>query len=184
VFNVLTSPVFDADATVHMLYSTGGRAVAPIRDRFPGAVVDNKVDRAALGGYVLSDVSALTELEGIIHPLVAEERCHFFESACSRGCLAVVYDIPLLFENRDKHSIDYSLVVTASSDTQRSRVLARPGMTPDKFEAILQKQLPDAAKREMADFVISTDYRGYAQVIYIGGSGVCDDIRWCILGHA
>lgn len=159
--------MFDADATVHMLYADGGGAVGPIRERFPGAVADNRVDRAALGGYVLSSPSALKELESIIHPLVAQERREFYEAACHKSCLAVVYDIPLLFENRDKHNIDYSLVVTASSDTQRTRVLARPGMTPEKFEAILQKQMPDAVKRQMADFVINTDYRGYAQVCNI-----------------
>jgi len=162
-FRSLGFPVFDADTVVHQLYSRNGKAVGPIREIFPEAVVDHGVDRAILSRFVLSNNDALSKLEGIIHPLVADERRLFLENAISERKLAVVYDIPLLLENPTNHSVDYTVVVTASEETQRARVLSRPGMTEEKFESILSKQMPDEMKRSKADFVVNTDYPGYCQ---------------------
>ena len=164
--NCGSSPVFDADAAVHRLYATGGHAVALVRKHFPSAVIDDKVDRAELSKCVLSDPGALKELEGIIHPLVADERNNFLDSARRNGSLAVIYDIPLLFENRKNHQVDCVVVVTASTETQRRRVMERSGMSEGKFEAILAKQVPDIEKREMADYIINTDFSGFAQATY------------------
>ena len=164
MYEYLSSPVFDADKTVHELYSVGGRAVSAIQEHFPEAVVDCYVDRITLGRRVLADAASLKRLESIVHPLVMEERASFFRDACERGNFAVVYDIPLLFEHRSRYDVDFTVVVTASPDTQRRRVLQRCGMTPEKLEAILAKQMPDAIKRQAADFVINTDYAGFSHV--------------------
>lgn len=149
-------PVYDSDAAVHALYAEGGGAVAPVEAAFPGVVVDGAIDRAKLSAAVVGDSEALAKLEAIVHPLVGAHRIGFFDKAEREGHEIVVVDIPLLFETGGEKKVDKVVVVSAPADVQRARVLARPGMTPDKFEAILARQIPDAEKRARADFVIDT----------------------------
>ncbi len=148
-------PVFDADAAVHRLQGPGGRVVAAIEAAFPGSTGAGGVDRGALAAAVLGDDAAMKRLEAIVHPAVAEERRAFL--ARHRDAPLVVLDIPLLFETGGDAQVDRIAVVSAAADVQRVRVLARPGMTMEKFAAILARQLPDAAKRARADHVIATD---------------------------
>lgn len=147
-------PVFDADASVHRLQGIGGRLVGAIEAAFPGTVKDGAVDRATLGAVVFGDESAIQRLEAIVHPAVGEERAAFL--ACHAGRL-VVFDVPLLFETGGDRNVDLVVVVSAAPEVQRERVLARPGMTADKFTAIVARQMPDAEKRARADHVIRTD---------------------------
>lgn len=149
-------PVYDSDAAVHALYASGGAAVAPVEAAFPGVVVDGAIDRAKLSARVVGDPEALAKLEAIVHPLVGGHRIGFFEQAQAEGHEIVVLDIPLLFETGGEKKVDKVVVVSAGADIQRARVLARPEMTPEKFEAILARQTPDAEKRARADFVIDT----------------------------
>jgi dephospho-CoA kinase len=149
-------PLFDADAAVHALYAPGGAAVAPVRAAFPAAVAGDAVDRAILSQLVLGDGAAIRRLEGIVHPLVGAARQDFLAEAEARGVPFVVLDIPLLFEGRGRAGYDAVIVVSAPAEAQRARVLARPGMTEEKFAAILARQVPDAAKRAGADYVIDT----------------------------
>jgi dephospho-CoA kinase len=155
MFAALGVPVYDADAAVHALYDVGGSAVGPIGDAFPGTVVDGKVDRARLSA-ALHDPAAMKRLEAIIHPLVGEAQMAFLHDAEARGAKVVVLDIPLLFETGGETRVDAVIVVSAPPDLQRERVLARPGMTAEKFEAILKRQTPDATKRAKAHYVIDT----------------------------
>lgn len=148
--------VYDADAAVHRLYTKGGAAVAPIAALFPDAVIDDAVDRAVLSGLVLQAPEKLKALEAIVHPLVREEQMRFLQSARDAGAAVAVLDIPLLFENGGERFMDAVAVVSAPPDVQRARVLARPGMSVEKFESILAKQMPDAEKRQRATFVIDT----------------------------
>lgn len=147
-------PVHDSDATVHALYR--GAAVEPIRARFPAAVVDGAVDREKLAAEVLGKPDALRELEKIVHPLVRAETEAFLRKHREDGTEIVVLDIPLLFETHGEGRVDRIVVVSAPAEVQRERVLARPGMTVEKFEAILNRQVPDAQKRARADFVVDT----------------------------
>jgi len=149
-------PVYDSDAAVHALYAEGGAAVGPVEAAFPGVVVDGAIDRAKLSARVVGDPEALAKLETIVHPLVGAHRIGFFEKARAEGHEIVVLDVPLLFETGGQKSVDKVVVVSAPPEVQRARVLARPEMTPEKFEAILARQLPDAEKRARADFVIDT----------------------------
>ncbi len=149
-------PVYDSDAAVHALYAAGGAAVAPVEAAFPGVVVDGAIDRARLSARVVGNSEALAKLEAIVHPLVGAHRIGFFEKAEAEGHEIVVLDIPLLFETGGEKKVDKVVVVSAPADVQRARVLARPEMTPEKFEAILARQIPDAEKRARADFVIDT----------------------------
>lgn len=149
-------PVYDADAEVHRLYSPGGAAVAPVEAAFPGVAVDGAVDRSRLRERVLGDPAALARLNAIVHPLVGEARHGFFERARATGADLVVLDIPLLFETGGEMRVDKVVVVSAPADIQRARVLARPGMTPDRLDALLAAQTPDAVKRARADFVVDT----------------------------
>ena len=149
-------PVYDSDAAVHALYAVGGAAVAPVEAAFPGVVTDGAIDRAKLSAKVVGDPEALAKLEAIVHPLVGAHRIGFFEKAKAEGRDIVVLDVPLLFETGGQKSVDKVVVVSAPAEVQRARVLARPEMTPEKFEAILARQLPDAEKRARADFVIDT----------------------------
>jgi dephospho-CoA kinase len=148
-------PVFDADAAVHRLQGPGGAVVAAIEARFPGTTGANGVDRAALGAAVLGDDAAMKALEAIVHPAVGAERAAFL--ARHAAAPLVVFDVPLLFETGGDRGVDTVAVVSAAPDVQRDRTLARPGMTPAKFDAILARQLPDADKRARADWVIPTD---------------------------
>lgn len=148
-------PVFDADATVHRLQGPGGALVAEIEAAFPGTTGLAGVDRPALGAAVLGDDAAMKRLEAIVHPAVAAERAAFL--AAHADAPLIVFDIPLLFETGGDAAVDRVAVVSAAPDVQRARTLARPGMTPAKFDAILARQLPDAAKRARAHVVIATD---------------------------
>ena len=149
-------PVFDADATVHRLQGPAGEVVAAIEQAFPGTTTERQgVDRTSLAEAVLGDDAAMKRLEAIVHPAVAQERAAFL--AAHAAAPLVVVDVPLLFETGGDRSVDKVAVVSAAPDVQRGRVLARPGMTPAKFEAILARQLPDADKRARADVVIPTD---------------------------
>jgi dephospho-CoA kinase len=152
-------PVHDADACVHELYT--GRAAPLIERAFPGSVRDDAVDRAALGAMVLGDPERLAALEAIVHPLVREAEETFLGAAARDGALLAVLDIPLLFETKGQIRCDAVVVVTAPADVQRARVLARPGMTEQKFAAIVAKQMPDAEKRAKAHFLVDTG-RGFA----------------------
>lgn len=146
--------VYDADATVHQLYE--GEATPLIEVAFPNTTKDGKVDRAKLSEYVIGKPENMKKLESIIHPLVHEKEQAFLKEAETRGDKLVVLDIPLLFETGGKNRVDKIIVVTAPASVQRERVLARDGMTEEKFEAILARQVPDSEKREKADFVIDT----------------------------
>ncbi len=157
MFAALNVPVFDADATVHALQARGGPALPAIEQAFPGVVVDGVLDRDALGELVFADPGAKARLEAIIHPMVGEVRQRFFEEASAAGHKYVVLDIPLLFETGGDKACDRIVVVSAPAEIQRSRVLARSGMTPEKFDNILARQTPDAKKRAGADYVIETD---------------------------
>lgn len=148
-------PVFDADACVHRLQGPGGRLVAAIESAFPGTTDANGVNRTALGRAVLGDDSAMRRLERIVHPAVQAERAAFLHRHADAPL--VVVDVPLLFETGGDKAVDKVLVVSAEPAVQEARVLARPGMTREKFDAILARQLPDADKRARADHVIATD---------------------------
>ncbi len=156
MFRDLGVPVFDADAAVHEVYARGGAAVTPLQAAFPAAVIDGAVDRTKLSAEVIGKPDALLRLESIVHPLVQEVRNRFMAEAERRGDTLLVFDIPLLFETGGEKRCDEIVVVSAPADVQRARVLARPGMTPEKFAAILAKQMPDADKRARATYVIST----------------------------
>lgn len=150
-------PVYDADASVHRLYAKGGRAVAPVEEAFPGVTVDGAIDRARLSEHVLGKPENLRLLEQIVHPLAGEEQITFLLKAEADGADMVVLDIPLLLESGITDRVDTIVVASAPSELQRTRVLERPGMSVEKFETILAKQLPDAQKRKLANFIVETD---------------------------
>jgi dephospho-CoA kinase len=147
-------PVHDADAVVHRLYE--GEAAAAIEAEFPGATTGGKVDRNKLAARVLGDAAALKRLEAIVHPLVQQAEERLLAEAEARGERIAVLDIPLLFETGGDRRVDAVVVVSAPPEVQRARVLERPGMTVEKLEAILAKQMPDDEKRARADFVVDT----------------------------
>jgi dephospho-CoA kinase len=147
-------PVHDADAAVHRLYE--GEAVAAIEAAFPGTTENGKVDRVKLAARVVGDEAARKRLEAIVHPLVRESEQRFLADARERGAPVVVLDIPLLYETGGEQRVDAVVVVSASPEVQRARVLARPGMTPERFEALLAAQVPDVEKRRRADFIVDT----------------------------
>jgi dephospho-CoA kinase len=149
-------PVYDADAAVADLYVKGGAAVEPLETAFPGVTRDGAVDREALRLRVLGDDAAMTRLNAVVHPLLGRDRAEFLRKAEASGADILVFDIPLLFETGGERNMDAVAVVTAPADVQRARVLAREGMTPDRLDAILARQTPDADKRARADFVIDT----------------------------
>ena len=147
-------PVHDSDAVVHRLYEA--EAVAAIENAFPGSTVGGRVDRTKLAKMVLGDDAALARLEAIVHPMVAAARDKFLADAQANGDPVVVLDIPLLFETEGERHCDAVVVVSAPADIQRQRAFARPGMTEDKFAAIVAKQMPDAEKRRRADFIVDS----------------------------
>jgi dephospho-CoA kinase len=151
-------PVYDADAAVHALYAPGGAAVAPVGAAFAGVVKDGAIDRLALRAAVGGDPLAWQRLEAIVHPLVREAQIAFLDQARRSGAKVVVLDIPLLFENGGHKAVDAVVVVTAPPAAQRQRVLDRPGMTEAVLAEILAKQVSDAEKRAMADFVVNTGF--------------------------
>lgn len=152
-------PVHDADGVVHALYR--GEAAPLVETAFPGTTRDGIVDRGELGKRVLGDSAAIARLEAIVHPLVAAAERDFMETARRAGHQAVVLDVPLLLESNRADRCDAVVVVTAPADVQRARVLARPGMTTERLEAILARQMPDAEKRRRAHFLVDSS-RGMA----------------------
>lgn len=147
-------PVFDADAEVRAMQGPGGELIAAIEKAFPGSTGPHGVDRDRLGHQVFADKAALARLEAIVHPAVAAKRAAFLEAHHDKR--AVVFDIPLLFERGGHESVDMVVVVSAPEEVQRARVLARSGMTVEKFEHIYGLQLHDSEKRARADHVIDT----------------------------
>jgi dephospho-CoA kinase len=147
-------PVHDSDAIVHALYE--GEAVAAIARAFPGSTSGGKIDRSKLAALVLNDSAALVRLEAIVHPLVSQARERFLAEQAVKGTPVVVVDVPLLFETGIERGCDAVVVVSTSAEQQRRRVLERPGMSEEKFAAILKKQMPDAEKRRRADFIVDS----------------------------
>lgn len=147
-------PVLDADAVVHQLYN--GEAVAAIEKAFPGTSRDGRIDREELSRCVVGNPEALKQLEAIVHPLVRAAQARFLADAERSGAPVAVLDVPLLFETGGDRRVDAVVVVSAPADVQRARTLDRAGMTAEKFEALLQKQMPDDEKRRRADFVVDT----------------------------
>jgi dephospho-CoA kinase len=147
-------PVHDADATVHRLYE--GEATAAIEAAFPGTTADGKVDRSKLAAKVVGDPAALKRLESIVHPLVQAAEVKFLAQAEAAGAKVAVLDIPLLFETGGDKRVDAVVVMTAPPEVQRARILKRDGMSIDKLEALMARQMPDAEKRRRADFVVDT----------------------------
>jgi len=147
-------PVHDSDAAVHALYE--GEAVAAIEQAFPGSTANGKVDRGKLAAMVLNDSAALARLEAIVHPLVSASTEKFLTKTKAQGAEVVVLDVPLLFEAGLERRCDAIVVVSAPPEVQRRRALERPGMTEEKFTAILSKQLPDAEKCRRADFILDS----------------------------
>lgn len=149
-------PVYDADATVHMIYE--GEAAPAIEAAFPGTTVNGRVDRALLSARVLNDAAAMRRLEAIVHPMLRAYHAKFLADAEAAGAPVAVVDVPLLYETGGESRVDAVLVVTTSPQIQRQRILARDNMTAAKFEAILARQVPDAEKRARADYVVDTSH--------------------------
>ena len=147
-------PTWDADAVVSALYEKGGEAVSGIKKICPGAAMDGTVDRAALKNWIADDPKALAQIEAVVHPLVAENRAQFIANT---DAPVVLLDVPLLFESGTADMVDVVVVVSAPEEVQRSRILDRGTMTTEEVDAILERQMPDAKKRERADYVIQTD---------------------------
>ena len=155
-FRRLRVAVHDADETVHALMAPGGAAFNQICQVFPGVRSKVGIDRKRLGDLVFADMAALKKLEAILHPLVRKQKTEFLKRSALRRQNLVVLDVPLLFETGGEAKCDAVVVVTAPTFVQRARVMARPGMTTEKFESILAKQVPDLIKRRSADFVVQT----------------------------
>jgi dephospho-CoA kinase len=154
MFRARGVPVIDADAIVHALYR--GEAVGPIEAAFPGTTVDGVVDRARLAAQLAKDPEGFKTLEAIVHPMVWQKEREALDRYRDQGADIVVLDIPLLFENGAESRVDRIVVVTADEAVQKARVMARSGMTEEKFRMILSRQMPDAEKRRRADFIIDT----------------------------
>ena len=155
-FRAAGIPVHDADATVHRLYN--GPAAAAVEAAFPGTAPNGVVDRDRLATAVLGDREALKRLEAVVHPLVREDERAFLKAAAAAGAPMAVLEIPLLFETGGDKRCDAVVVVTAKPETQRQRVLKRPGMSEERLDTLLARQLPDAEKRRRAHFLVITDY--------------------------
>ena len=155
IFRALGHPVWDADAAVHRLYAPGGAAVAPVAAAFPGVLRDGGIDHAALKAQLAADPGGFARLEAIVHPLVAADRAAFV--AAQGDAPIVVLDIPLLYEGGAERQMDGVAVVSAPPEVQRARVLARPGMDAAGLAMILARQMPDADKRRLADWVIPSE---------------------------
>jgi dephospho-CoA kinase len=149
-------PVYDADATVHMLYE--GEAVPAIEAAFPGTTAGGKVDRNKLSAQVVHDPVAIKRLEQIVHPMLGASRQRFLHDAEQSGAPVAVVDVPLLYETGGESRVDAVVVVTTTPEIQRQRILRRDNMTNEKLDGILARQLPDAEKRKRADFVVDTSY--------------------------
>jgi dephospho-CoA kinase len=149
-------PVYDADATVHLVYE--GEAAPAIEAAFPGTTVEGKVDRTKLSAQVVHDAAAMKRLEQIVHPMLRAYHQKFLADAERSGAPIAVMDVPLLFETGGEKRVDAVVVVTTSPDIQRQRILARDNMTGEKLDAILARQLPDGEKRKRADFIVDTSH--------------------------
>jgi dephospho-CoA kinase len=150
------APAFNSDDAVHALYAPGGAAVALVEEAFPGVTRDGAIDRGALSAAVVGNEGAILRLEAIVHPLVRQAQANFLAEQRAAGTAVVVLDIPLLFESTGTQAVNKIVVVSAPPEVQRARVLARPGMSEEKFKNLLARQTPDAEKRARADFVIDT----------------------------
>ena len=158
MFKALGVPVWDADGAVHRLYAKGGLGVGPVGTAFPAALTkDGHIDRNILSKEVLSSPDKLKILETLVHPLVGQDRANFLSKARDLGAKISIVDVPLLFETGGEKYVDLVIVATCDAALQRQRVLARPGMTEEKFASILARQTPDSEKRARADFIITTD---------------------------
>lgn len=178
-FAALGVPVFSADSAVHELYE--GEAVAPIAAAFPGVVRDGRVDRAALSAHLVEQPGDIARLEAIVHPLVRTRIAAFLAAAAAAGAPLAVVDVPLLFETGHDYGFDRVAVTVVDAATQRQRALARPGMTVEKLATILARQLPQAEKRQRADYVFDTsgpleqtraEVRALVDRLRSGGQGV------------
>jgi dephospho-CoA kinase len=156
LFEAEGARVHDSDAAVHALYAPGGAAAAPVEAAFPGVTRDGAVDREALARRLSNDPAALRRLERLVHPLVAADRDAFLARARAEGAKVAVLDVPLLFEAGFADAVDAVVVASASAAVQRARVMDRPGMTAERLEALMSRQMPDAEKRARADFVVDT----------------------------
>ena len=157
MFARLGIPVYDADAAVHRLYDTGGAAVPVLEKEFPGVVRNGKVDREELSKRVVNNPEETERLQRLVYPLMAGERKKFMDDAIAKHADLVVFDIPRLFETGGHANMDAVVVCSAPGHVQRERVLARPGMTEEKFDFLLSRQMPDEEKRAKAHFVVVTD---------------------------
>jgi dephospho-CoA kinase len=149
-------PVYDADATVHLIYE--GEGVPAIEAAFPGSTADGKVDRAKLSAQVMHDAAAIKRLEQVVHPMLRAYHQKFLDAAEQSGAPVAVVDVPLLFETGGEKHVDAVVVVTTSPEVQRQRILARDNMTDEKLDVILKRQLPDTEKRTRADFIVDTSH--------------------------
>ncbi len=149
-------PVYDADATVHLIYEN--EAAPAIEAAFPGTTDNGRVDRQKLSARVVHDAAAMKRLEAIVHPMLKAHHQKFLDEAERAGAPVAVVDVPLLFETGGDARVDAVVVVTTAEDIQRERILARAAMTPDKLDAILARQMPDAEKRRRADFIVDTSH--------------------------
>jgi dephospho-CoA kinase len=149
-------PVYDADATVHLIYE--GEGVPAIEAAFPGSTADGKVDRAKLSAQVMHDAAAIKRLEQVVHPMLRAYHQKFLDAAEQSGAPVAVVDVPLLFETGGEKHVDAVVVVTTSPEVQRQRILARDNMTDEKLDVILKRQLPDTEKRKRADFIVDTSH--------------------------
>ena len=157
-------PVWEADTSVHKLYSKEGEAVELFKEKFPSSIVNNEVSRAELKKLINDDERNLKTIETLVHPLVSNDRKRFVKAAAKKNIPLIVLDIPLLFEKGHEKSVDYIVVVSVTKETQRKRVLKRNTMTPEMVEKILKIQMSDAEKRQKADFVIITDTLEQAEI--------------------
>ncbi len=157
MFKRLEIPVYNADTAVHELYAKNGAAVKPIGETYPDVIVKKEVSREKLSAKILTDPDVVGVLEKIVHPLVRKKQDDYIEKLKQAGTSLIVLDIPLLFETGGEVRVDKIVVVSAPADVQRKRALARPGMTPEKLELILSRQMPDEEKRAKADYIIETD---------------------------
>lgn len=156
MFRALGIPVFDSDAEVHRAYGKDGEAVAPVGGLFPDTIAGGAVDRTILSQRVLGNPQALKQVESIVHPIVIKSQQNFLEACKTAGHGIAVLDIPLLFETGRQTEVDVIVVVSAPPQIQRTRALQRPGMTAEKLDLILARQVPDAEKRAKADYVVDT----------------------------
>ena len=168
LFGKLGVGVYDSDAAVHRLYDKGGTAVAVVGQLFPHSIVKGAVDRKILRAHISKHPGDLAKLNAAVHPLIAQDREVFLKAAENRNAEMVVLDIPLLFETGAHTQMDTIVVVSAPADIQRTRVMARPGMSEALFQSLLQRQMPDEEKRAKAHFVVATDQ---------GLDHACDQVR-------